>query len=54
MGLGLRFSNHGKYVAFSAGTGILVFMDLIAHLILRLLQSNGCPNIFGNNFSIQE
>jgi hypothetical protein len=37
MGLGMGFNNHGKYVAFAAGTGILVFMDLIAHLILRLL-----------------
>jgi len=37
MGLGLSFNPHGKYVAFAAGTGILIFIDLIAHLILRLI-----------------
>jgi len=40
MGLALGFLPNGKYVAFTAGTGILVFIDLIAHLILRLLSQN--------------
>ncbi len=37
MGLGLNISPNGKHVAFAAGTGILVFIDLVAHLILRLM-----------------
>jgi hypothetical protein len=40
MGLALGFLPSGKQVAFTAGTGILVFIDLIAHLILRLLSQN--------------
>lgn len=31
---------------FAAGTGILVFIDLVAHLILRLVANNGEINIF--------
>ena len=38
MGLALGIHPEGKHVAFAAGTGILVFIDLIAHLILRLLS----------------
>ena len=37
MGLGLNISPTGKHIAFAAGTGILVFIDLVAHLILRLI-----------------
>ena len=37
MGLGLDISPTGKHIAFTAGTGILVFIDLIVHLILRLI-----------------
>ena len=37
MGKGINLQKNGKHIAFTAGTGILVFMDLIAHLILRLL-----------------
>ena len=32
MGKGLRPNNSGLHIAFSAGTGVLVFMDLIAYL----------------------
>jgi len=46
MGLSLGILPNGKHIAFAAGTGILVFMDLIAHLILRLLSSFGNLNIF--------
>jgi hypothetical protein len=37
MGQGLGISPEGKHVALAAGTGILVFIDLVAHLILRLV-----------------
>lgn len=40
MGKGLMVEREGKHVAFSAGTGVLVFIDLVAHLILCLLQEH--------------
>jgi len=38
MGLGIDISPNGTHVAFTAGTGVLVFVDLVAHLILRILE----------------
>ena len=36
MGKGLGFdSKKGKHVAYCAGTGVLCFIDLVAHLILK-------------------
>ena len=35
MGKGLCIQPSGVHVAFCAGTGVLVFLDLIAHLLLR-------------------
>ena len=35
MGKGLCIEESGVHVAFCAGTGVLVFLDLIAHLLLR-------------------
>lgn len=35
MGRGLEIKNTGLHVAFCAGTGVLVFLDLVAHLLLR-------------------
>ena len=46
MGLGLELKPRGKHIAFAAGTGILVFLDLVAHLILRVIKISGGPNIF--------
>ena len=37
MGKGLNVAREGKHLAYSAGTGVLVFIDLVAHLILCLL-----------------
>lgn len=34
-GLGLTPASKGVHLAFAAGTGVLVFMDLIAKLILQ-------------------
>jgi len=45
MGSGLDIRKRGRHVAFSAGTGVLVFIDLVAHLILRLLPEVGGPDI---------
>ena len=38
MGKGLGIQPAGKHIALAAGTGILVFIDLLAHLILRLVE----------------
>ena len=43
MGKGLQIQNEGVHVAFTAGTGILTFLDLVAHLIkvnIEKLQNN--------------
>lgn len=36
-GLGINTSTKGTHFAFSAGTGVLVFVDLIARMILQNL-----------------
>ena len=46
LGAGLELQPTGTYVGFAAGTGVLVFLDLVAHLILRLVANNGEINIF--------
>ena len=35
MGKGLCLEDHGVHVAFCAGTGVLVFLDLVSHMLLR-------------------
>ena len=35
MGKGLCIQESGVHVAFCAGTGVLVFLDLVSHLLLR-------------------
>ena len=37
MGKGLSIQHSGTHIAFTAGTGILVFVDLVAHLIRKNL-----------------
>lgn len=37
LGKGLNIQTDGEHIAFAAGTGVLVFIDLVAHLILRIL-----------------
>jgi hypothetical protein len=37
MGKGLDIQPDGTHIAFTAGTGILVFVDLVAHLIRKNL-----------------
>ena len=37
MGKGLDIQSDGTHVAFTAGTGILVFIDLVAHLTRKVL-----------------
>lgn len=35
MGMGLDFKNNGHNIVFTGGTGILVFLDLVAKLVLK-------------------
>ena len=41
MGSGLACSQTGRHIAYTAGTGILVFLDLVAYLVLRIADKYG-------------
>ena len=38
MGKGLKVEKTGTHIAFTAGTGVLLFLDLVAHLIRKILN----------------
>jgi len=40
MGSGLACSQTGKHVAYTAGTGVLVFLDLVAYLVIRIADKH--------------
>ena len=40
MGSGLALNQTGRHVAYSAGTGVLVFLDLVAYLIIRIVDKH--------------
>lgn len=48
LGPGVALSPKGKHIAYTAGTGVLVFVDLVAYLIIKLIEANGGPNISGD------
>jgi hypothetical protein len=53
MGKGLGVKHEGVHIAFTGGTGTLVFVDLVAHLIrknLGLLKENEKDMISESNF----
>lgn len=39
MGKGLNPSSGGRHIGYAAGTGILVYVDLVGHLILKLVAA---------------
>lgn len=43
MGKGLCIESSGVHVAFCAGTGVLVFLDLVSHLLLRAYYKHFVP-----------
>ena len=45
MGKGLQIEDRGIHIAFCAGTGVLVYLDLVGHLIVR----NSLPFIKHNS-----
>lgn len=48
MGKGLQIKDSGIHVAFCAGTGVLVFLDLASHLLLE--AANLSESKFGPDF----
>lgn len=58
MGKGLQIQPSGVHVAFCAGTGALVFLDLVSHLLLKnCFESDGkklpveMANLYQSGFS---
>jgi len=49
MGSGLACNQTGKHIAYTAGTGILVFLDLCAYLLIRLCDKYGNTGIYFQN-----
>lgn len=53
MGIGLCLDKNGHNIAFTGGTGILVFLDVVAMILLQAcdlnILENEKPN-FGPNF----
>lgn len=45
MGKGLNPTAGGTHVAYAAGTGVLVFVDLVGHLLLRQVAAAGGPDV---------
>ena len=45
MGLGISLKQSGRHIAYTAGTGVLPFIDLVAHLLIRIIEENGGPTI---------
>ena len=50
MGKGIRPLDHGTHIAFTAGTGCLVFVDLVAHLLKRNLGTFKVDSTFDDTF----
>lgn len=53
MGKGLQIQSEGTHIAFTGGTGSLLFLDLVAHLIrknLRLLNKSEDSKLHLQNF----
>lgn len=49
MGSGIKTQSRGRHIAYTAGTGVLVFMDLVAHLLIKVIELNGGPQIIGSS-----
>jgi hypothetical protein len=37
MGMGLDIQTEGHHIAFAGGTGVLVYLDLVAHLVIDMV-----------------
>ena len=48
MGKGLGIHSTGKHIAFTEGAGVSAFLDLVAHLILELVEHNGGPSVLSD------
>jgi hypothetical protein len=52
MGKGLSAKNNGTHLAFAAGTGVLVFIDLVAHLIRKVTENLEEESPLDENFKL--
>lgn len=54
MGKGLQMKDHGLHIAFCAGTGVLVFLDLVAYLLLQSTKLLGADQAkqLSNDFQL--
>ena len=50
MGKGLCMQKGGVYVAFAAGTGVLVFLDLVSRIILHNTSIRSLGEKFKEDF----
>lgn len=48
MGKGLNPTRGGWHIGYAAGTGVLTFIDLVAHLILREVAKQGGPDVLND------
>lgn len=44
MGTGLCLDNNGHNIAFTAGTGVLVFLDIVAMILLQACNIKAVQN----------
>jgi hypothetical protein len=49
MGVGIGLHSKGKHIAYTAGTGVLVFMDLVAYLLIKVIETYGGVQIFDDD-----
>ena len=52
MGLGLDIQTEGHHLVFCAGTGCLVYLDLVAHIILDICTRSSKDRIFKDSFKL--
>jgi len=52
-GLGLTKDSTGKYIAFAAGTGVLVFVDLVARMSLAMIDAIPNEEQLHRDFSLE-
>jgi len=52
MGLGLSVDPNGHNIAFCGGTGILVFLDIVARMAIECCGATTTQGVLGENFKL--
>ena len=50
MGMGLSVDPNGHNIAFCGGTGILVFLDIVARMAIEMCGATTSQGVLGENF----